>query len=1649
MTQIRRRWLGSRRGVWGSVLVLLLAGFLMFTFAVPSASAIPITVVDDAGPDDEPGQKDLNEYTVDFDSGIADILLTWNWDVISVSGANTGDACALFDTDNDGNANFSLCVIWDNGSSYQTTRLYDCGDGAADKCDQPRNLLAEDMNGDGDLLDAGEALIGGPYNSTCSLSTVADTFGPRGGSPQADTDFDTQATCNIELDDFGGGDAFLTNVCSYPSQVPGSDPSDCVVTPNSGFLTIVKVADPDDPNTTFTFDLGAGQAANNGDTSFSIDGSGSVDLIGFAAGTDYDLSEVVPAGWQLDTASCVLSDGTATGTFSGNTVTDFEIQIGRETTCTFANSELATLTLEKTVINDNGGTAAASDWTLTADGTGSNDLSGQGPSVSGFVQADAFTLSESAVTGYTNTSLTCDGGTLVGDQLTLAAGDIVTCTFVNDDDAPSLILAKDVVNDNGGTAVASDWTLSAGSNDVTGSVGGAVATDQAGTYDLSESGPSNYTNTSVTCDNGDGPDSVTIGLGETVTCTFVNDDDAPSLILAKDVVNDNGGTAVASDWTLSAGSNDVTGSVGGAVATDQAGTYDLSESGPSNYTNTSVTCDNGDGPDSVTIGLGETVTCTFVNDDDAPSLILAKDVVNDNGGTAVASDWTLSAGSNDVTGSVGGAVATDQAGTYDLSESGPSNYTNTSVTCDNGDGPDSVTIGLGETVTCTFVNDDDAPSLILAKDVVNDNGGTAVASDWTLSAGSNDVTGSVGGAVATDQAGTYDLSESGPSNYTNTSVTCDNGDGPDSVTIGLGETVTCTFVNDDDAPSLILAKDVVNDNGGTAVASDWTLSAGSNDVTGSVGGAVATDQAGTYDLSESGPSNYTNTSVTCDNGDGPDSVTIGLGETVTCTFVNDDDAPSLILAKDVVNDNGGTAVASDWTLSAGSNDVTGSVGGAVATDQAGTYDLSESGPSNYTNTSVTCDNGDGPDSVTIGLGETVTCTFVNDDDAPSLILAKDVVNDNGGTAVASDWTLSAGSNDVTGSVGGAVATDQAGTYDLSESGPSNYTNTSVTCDNGDGPDSVTIGLGETVTCTFVNDDDAPSLILAKDVVNDNGGTAVASDWTLSAGSNDVTGSVGGAVATDQAGTYDLSESGPSNYTNTSVTCDNGDGPDSVTIGLGETVTCTFVNDDDAPSLILAKDVVNDNGGTAVASDWTLSAGSNDVTGSVGGAVATDQAGTYDLSESGPSNYTNTSVTCDNGDGPDSVTIGLGETVTCTFVNDDDAPSLTLVKVVDNGANPGGTATEADFTLIATGPTGFSGVGPTVNNGVSFDAGTYDLSETGPAGYLASDWVCVGGGNQTDGDTVEIGLGEDVTCTITNTAMGMVSLLKLTNGVENQTMTWNFTLTGPGVDESDSSPPTTVDFGGVKLIPGEEYTLCETGIPAGWTLEWQVDTDGDGVPDTIIPMVAGVNNDAVDPATGYSRVYDPNFVEGQQTSNDTRCVNFVVDVGETLAFQIDNQFPGGEPRTIGFWKNWNTCTGGNQPTTAANNGGPGAGWFILDDLLNNPGYTIGVLQLDGSDCEDAVDILDKRDIQNGKKKASDAAYGLAAQLLAAQLNLSAGAETCQAVVDAVNAGQTLLADIGFDGTGDYFKGKDKNSPQKQEANELAAILDAYNNGDLCG
>ncbi len=282
----------------------------------------------------------------------------------------------------------------------------------------------------------------------------------------------------------------------------------------------------------------------------------------------------------------------------------------------------------------------------------------------------------------------------------------------------------------------------------------------------------------------------------------------------------------------------------------------------------------------------------------------------------------------------------------------------------------------------------------------------------------------------------------------------------------------------------------------------------------------------------------------------------------------------------------------------------------------------------------------------------------------------------------------------------------------------------------------------------------------------------------------------------------------------------------------------------------------------------------------------------------------------------------------------------------------------------------------------------------------------------------------------------VDVTKTTNGVVDPNRSWSFSLfEGPdgfGGTQVGSSSSTNGDADGIldfgapvpALRLDQGYTVCEVAVPAGWSTTWA--TGGT----TLIPY--NPNSDNVPAEDLGNRCFD--FGAG---------TSYLVAAGETLMFAVDNAFPGGDPRTPGYWKNWNTCTRGNQVRTATKNGGVDEGWYIMDDILNDPGVAWGDFVI--ASCEDGVSILDQRDRDSGRKRASDAAYTLAMHLLAAQLNFSAGASSCQIAQDAAIAGEQLLVGLGFDGTGRYLRPR---NALYDDALAIAATLDEYNNGLVC-
>jgi hypothetical protein len=177
-----------------------------------------------------------------------------------------------------------------------------------------------------------------------------------------------------------------------------------------------------------------------------------------------------------------------------------------------------TLNIIKTVVNDNGGTAVASDFTIEVTGTNVSNPSfaGSEAGVEVTLDAGAYAVTEPVVAvGYLQTgSGDCSG--------TISSGQTKTCTITNDDIAPQLIVNKVIVNDNDGTKVISDFPLFIDGNSVT---SGVASTTTIGLHTVSETSDSGYTTTIGGNCAADG--TITLALGDVKTCTVTNDDITP------------------------------------------------------------------------------------------------------------------------------------------------------------------------------------------------------------------------------------------------------------------------------------------------------------------------------------------------------------------------------------------------------------------------------------------------------------------------------------------------------------------------------------------------------------------------------------------------------------------------------------------------------------------------------------------------------------------------------------------------------------------------------------------------------------------------------------------------------------------------------------------------------------------------------------------------------------------------------------------------------------------------------------------------------------------------------------------------------------------------------------------------------------------
>ncbi len=293
------------------------------------------TVIDQNGANDQPGQKDLTQMGRE-DSDPDFLKIYWSWDSVDFT-SQAGDACALFDSNGNGNIDLAACGEVVNGPNYDSASpvvtlavlsVWTCGDGKPDRCSQP-TAQVEDIG----LTNAGVLGSGNPLDSGGNLVAATDPF-PTGDFYPLDTTLQVNIDRSFLNAHFPG--ATFVNVCSYPSIGNGAntDPSDCITTPGGGFLVIHKDAGTDS-STSFAFTVSP--VPEGEPATYSVLGTGSTNSIGIEIGDALTVTEDVPQGWLFKSASCALQGGTPTGTPDANGVAGITIQSGLTTICTFTN----------------------------------------------------------------------------------------------------------------------------------------------------------------------------------------------------------------------------------------------------------------------------------------------------------------------------------------------------------------------------------------------------------------------------------------------------------------------------------------------------------------------------------------------------------------------------------------------------------------------------------------------------------------------------------------------------------------------------------------------------------------------------------------------------------------------------------------------------------------------------------------------------------------------------------------------------------------------------------------------------------------------------------------------------------------------------------------------------------------------------------------------------------------------------------------------------------------------------------------------------------------------------------------------------------------------------------------------------------------
>lgn len=423
------------------------------------------------------------------------------------------------------------------------------------------------------------------------------------------------------------------------------DDREFLVIPLKGTLTIVKdVSGTDAQDFAFTSDITGGEAFILDD-----DADGTLPSSRVFSSLDpgsYSVTESATAGWNLNDLSCTNQNGyvsTFTPNLSTGSVT-VDLIAGSDLECRFINVAVPvpgsyTLTVVKSA-EPHG--AQVFNFTLTGE-TPFTLSDPSNPSRSfPLTPGAAYTLTEAPVAGWT-TALSCSdpsvgvAGATATLPNTIANGSSVTCVYTNTQ-LSSVTIAK-IAAEATPLSYAFTSTLPGGGAAFNLADGGSLplAGVPPGVYTVTEGVlPAGYSLLDINCSDTTGRSSfttdittrtaeLTVGAGAIVTCTFNNAQNG-NLIIILDAIPDG---AQAFPFQIGMGNFELIDDGSAAYCTENMqcfgsispGIYPMHATMPAGWRLTGISCTGGATPATIdlaagtaapNVGAAETVTCTFV-----------------------------------------------------------------------------------------------------------------------------------------------------------------------------------------------------------------------------------------------------------------------------------------------------------------------------------------------------------------------------------------------------------------------------------------------------------------------------------------------------------------------------------------------------------------------------------------------------------------------------------------------------------------------------------------------------------------------------------------------------------------------------------------------------------------------------------------------------------------------------------------------------------------------------------------------------------------------------------------------------------------------------------------------------------------------------